>query len=276
MNSSRNPNLENIPRSSGFSWQYTYPIKGAFVAPDGYVITVHDYSQLELRIMAHQCGDPDMISAYADENSIDLHEMTRLALAERSGDKDFPRTIAKNVNFGLLYGQTPQGLRDFLWLKARVNRTVEECIEWHEAFFQRYPGIKDYHDQIFEEVRDNGFVRTLVGRTRQLGYLFGLDKGSAFRIGVNFTIQGTAADIIKLAMRNIRRRVRSEKEWAGADFHFVDQVHDELVCECREECADAICSMIGYEMEHALPLRVPLKADGAWAKDWKVAKEKAG
>jgi len=277
--SSRHPNIENIPRAGGFKWQYTYPIKAAFVAPPGKVLLVHDYSQLELRIMAHQCNDPSMRKVYIDAatnpNAIDLHETTRLALAEKSGDPKFPRTIAKNVNFGLLYGQTPQGLKDFLWLKARIERPVEECIDWHTAFFEKYPGIAEYHEKIFKQIRDKGYVLSLTGRVRDLAYLFSQNPGSAFRIGVNFTVQGSAADMIKLAMRNIRRRVRAERAWAKCDIHIVNQVHDELVTECVAEAAEEVCAMISHEMCSALPLSVPLVAGGGVGLDWLKAKKDA-
>jgi len=269
----RSPNLENIPRPRGFAWQYTYPIKAAFVASPGCVIIVLDYSQLELRIMAHLSQDANMLRAYRE--GIDIHEMTRQALTKLSG-YEVPRTIAKNNNFGNLYGQTPAGLSSFLWRQARIVASVEQCIVWHEAFFGQYPGIKAYHEKIFKQVSGRGYVTSLVGRRRSLDYLFQCDKGSAFRIGVNFTDQGSAADIIKLAMRNIRRRWRAEKTWAQYDPHFVNQVHDELVIECREEGAQTVHDMVKHEMETAMKLSVPLVADGGWGHTWLEAKEAAG
>ena len=181
--------------------------------------------------------------------------------------------VTGDCNFGLLYGQTPEGLQRFLWLSAREERTVEECIEWHAAFFEKYPGLKEYQDRIFKEVAEKGYVKNIAGIKRNLGYLFGLQKGSAYRIGLNFTDQSSAAVIIKIAMRNIRRRWLSEKEWKRYDPQFVDQVHDELVIECREEGALPIFKMAKFEMENALKLSVPLKAEGGWAKDWMTAKK---
>lgn len=181
--SSRNPNIENLPRSQGFKWQYTFPVKKAFIAPPGHVLVVHDYSQLELRIMAHQCQDPTMLDVY--QKGKDIHEVTRSALGA-----DTPRTIAKNVNFGLLYKQTPEGLQRFLWQKARIDTTLVYCIDLHEKFFAAYPGLATYHEKIEEQIRRKGVVFSLVGRPRYLKYYASISFNKAVRIGINFTIQG--------------------------------------------------------------------------------------
>lgn len=261
---SRDPNLENIPRPFGFDWEYSYPIRKAFVAASGRVLLCLDYSQLELRLIAIRSGDPVMLHVY--ETGGDIHAATMEALGIEV------RSIAKSANFALIYGQTARSLQRYLWEKARLRVSLEDCTSWRNRFFRRYKGLPVYHDQIRGELQETGVVYSIVGRPRRLKHLASIDFEKAWRVGVNASIQMSAADVVKLGMRDIAREINSNVKWQRYGLVCVDQIHDELVYECREDGAPEAFEMIKHKMEHALKLPIPLEVEGAIGRNWYDAK----
>lgn len=261
---SRDPNLQNIPQYKGGDWG----MRKAFVAPPGKKLIVADYSQLELRIMAHQSRDKTMTEIY--QSGGDIHQTTQDALG--LGPKD--RTVAKGANFGIIYGLSAQGFKDDLWNKARVLKTLEECQQWRYAFFKTYPGIKLYHEKIERFMKKHGYTLTLAGRRRRVKEEMDRDYGYAFRMALNSTIQGSAADIVMIAMRNFDRSLRKfrEKDKRWEEVKMLLQVHDEIIVESPEEIANDVAAVLQKDMENATTLRVPLEAGPGIGDSWAEAK----
>jgi DNA polymerase-1 len=256
--SSNNPNLQNIPIRTERGRQ----IRKAFVARDeNYTIVSADYSQIELRIIAALSGEENMIKAF--QNHEDIHRSTaskvfNVPLEEVTREQ---RSHAKTVNFGIIYGVSAFGLSN------QTSLSRSESAALIEAYYKTYPRLKSYiHEQV-EFARENGYVQTILGRRRYLKDINSQNaivRGGAERNAVNAPIQGSAADIIKIAMINIHEKLISEN-WKSK---MLLQVHDELVFDVHNSELEKIKPMIKHEMENAFKLDVPLDVDLGAGKDW--------
>ena len=258
--SSTDPNLQNIPirRAEGRR------IRQAFIAPPGYVLMAADYSQIELRIMAHLSGDEGLLAAFAEDR--DVHQATAaevfgVPLADVSADQ---RRAAKTINFGLIYGMSPFGLARQLGIeRGAANSYVER-------YFQRYPGVRRFMDETRKQARDRGFVETVYGRRL---YLPDIRSGNAAtrqyaeRSAINAPMQGTAADIIKRAMIAVDAWCARE----DAPARLIMQVHDELVLEVRSDTVASVAEAVRERMTAAAELRVPLQVDVGTGANWDEA-----
>ncbi|NKB87319.1 MAG: DNA polymerase I [Acidobacteria bacterium] len=259
--SSSNPNLQNIPIRTATGRQ----IRQAFVPNTGSVLLVADYSQIELRLMAHLSGDPELQRAFRE--GFDIHRATAAAIFHVEPDDVSyeQRDRAKVINFGVLYGMGPQRLaREF-------EVSVKEAKEFIEKYKSAYPKVGEYLDKTVEQAKEEGLVTTLLGRVRHLPELqSGRPMVRAFgeRIAVNTPLQGTAADLIKLAMVNLDRRFTEENIAARMTI----QVHDELVFEVDAEEIDQVAEIVRAEMEGAISLDVPLVVDVGVGATWMDAK----
>ena len=256
--SSNNPNLQNIPIRTERGRQ----IRKAFVARDeNYTLVSADYSQIELRVIAALSGEENMIKAF--QNQEDIHKSTaskvfNVPLEEVTREQ---RSHAKTVNFGIIYGVSAFGLSN------QTNLSRKESADLIEAYYQTYPRLKSYIQEQIDFARDNGFVQTIVGRRRYLKDINSQNaivRGGAERNAVNAPIQGSAADIIKIAMINIHEKLTSEN-WKSK---MLLQVHDELVFDVHNDELEKIKPMIKHEMEQAFQLDVPLEVDLGAGKDW--------
>jgi DNA polymerase-1 len=263
--SSSDPNLQNIPIRTDQGRQ----IRRAFVPARGSILVSADYSQIELRVLAHLSGDPAMIEAF--RAGADIHQRTAAALfgvmpGLVTGEM---RRRAKAVNFGIVYGMGPQRL-------ARGQGvTVREAEAFIREYFERFPRVKAYIDATIARVEIEGRVRTLFGRVRYFPEIHGTDRNArqqAIRAAVNTTIQGTAADLIKKAMVDLDRRLREE----GLRGRMILQVHDELVLEVPEAEAAAAGRALREVMEAAHPLEVPLAVDVRTGPNWLDLRDASG
>lgn len=272
--SSSRPNLQNIPRPEND----LFGLRSLFIAPEGKTLIVADYSQIELRILAHFSRDPKLMEAYMKGE--DIHAATAKALfdlpepvsevKEKHGEL---RSIAKNYNFAMVY---EAGVKK---LAAMTGTTESRAKQLREKYFDRFPGIKRYQQWMHHRAERDGYVKTLVGRYRHLSaaQLPGKTKKEnalkhgAFRQSSNTPIQGSAADVISIAMRNINRRLKDEG-YSRDEAQIVLQVHDELILEVVEEAAQEVAKLVKSEMENAVKLRVPIVADVGIAPVWSEAK----
>lgn len=258
--SSTEPNLQNIPVRRELGAQ----IRRMFVAAPGCVLVDADYSQIELRLLAHISGDETMQNAF--KSGEDIHAVTAsqvfgLPLAEVTPAQ---RSSAKAVNFGIVYGISAFSLAQ------DIKVSPAEARAYIDAYMQKYHGVREYMDRVIAEAKERGYVETLFGRRRPVPEL----KASNFntrsfgeRVARNMPIQGTAADIIKLAMVNVRRRLRAE----GMEARLILQVHDELIAECPEREAERVAALLEEEMERAVTLSVPLTAEAHSGHSWAEA-----
>jgi len=255
--SSTEPNLQNIPVRTELGAE----LRKMFVAPAGKVLVDADYSQIELRLLAHIAGDQAMIDGF--RSGEDIHTITAAQVfgVARSEVTPLMRRSAKAVNFGIVYGISPFSL------SQDIGVTVAEAKEYMDKYFAHYAGVRAYMDAVVEQAREQGFVSTLYGRRRWVPEL----KSSNFntrsfgeRVALNAPIQGTAADIIKLAMIRVRDRLKAE----GLEGRLVLQVHDELIVECPELEAEAVCKLVEEEMEGVAALSVPLLAETHAGRSW--------
>ena len=255
--SSTEPNLQNIPVRTPLGAE----MRKMFVAPKGKVLVDADYSQIELRLLAHMSGDQAMIGGF--NSGVDIHTVTASQVFGLPQDGVPPelRRAAKAVNFGIVYGISAYSLSE------DIHVTVAQAKEYMEKYFEHYSGVRAYMGRVVEQGREDGFVSTLYGRRRWLPEL----KSSSFntrsfgeRVALNMPIQGTAADIIKLAMIRVDARLRAE----GLEARLVLQVHDELIVECPEGEAEQVKALLQEEMEGVAALAVPLKADANAGKTW--------
>ncbi|MFD2892522.1 DNA polymerase I [Flavobacterium chuncheonense] len=256
--SSNNPNLQNIPIRTERGRQ----IRKAFIARDeNYTLLAADYSQIELRIIAALSGEENMIKAF--QHGEDIHKSTaskvfNVALEEVTREQ---RSNAKTVNFGIIYGVSAFGLSN------QTDLSRSESAALIEAYYNTYPKLKAYIQDQIEFARENGYVQTVLGRRRYLKDINSANavvRGAAERNAVNAPIQGSAADIIKIAMINIHKRLKAEN-WKSK---MLLQVHDELVFDVHNEELEKIQPMIQSEMENAFKLEVPLVVDLGLGKDW--------
>jgi DNA polymerase-1 len=257
--SSTDPNLQNIPVRTELGQQ----IRKAFVPQHaGHVIFSADYSQIELRIMASMAGDAGLTEAFA--NGLDVHAATASGLFDVPIDAitSDQRRIAKTVNFGIMYGQGAFGLAQQLGLSRGEAQGIID------RYFAAYAGIKSFIDRTVEETRDRGYASTMCGRRRYFPAISSNNRGlrtAAERAAVNMPIQGTAADMMKLAMIRVFDRMKAE----GLQSLLMMQVHDELVFEAREDEVDALRRLVVTEMEAALPLPgVPVRVDTGVGSSW--------
>jgi DNA polymerase I len=258
--SSADPNLQNIPirRPEGRR------IRQAFVAPEGHVLMAADYSQIELRIMAHLSGDAGLLAAFSEDR--DVHQATaaevfEVPLEQVSSDQ---RRLAKTINFGLIYGMSPFGLARQLGIdRGSAQRYVER-------YFQRYPGVRRFMDETRQRARDTGYVETVYGRRLYLPDIRSGNKQTqqyAERSAINAPMQGTAADIIKRAMIAVDAWCTREDVPA----RLIMQVHDELVLEVRADATEAVAAGVREHMVNAAELKVPLRVDLGTGANWDEA-----
>lgn len=259
--SSTEPNLQNIP----VRMELGRLIRKVFVPKEGCVFVDADYSQIELRILAHCSGDEQLIQAYREAR--DIHRMTASQVFHVPFDEvtDLQRRNAKAVNFGIVYGISSFGLSQDLSI------TRKEAARYIEHYFETYPGIKTFLDQCVADAKEKGYAVTLFGRRRPVPELKSsnfMQRSFGERVAMNAPIQGTAADIIKIAMI----RVSDELKKRNMKSRMILQVHDELLIEAAEEEVDEVKKILKEEMEHAASLSVPLLADMHTGKNWYEAK----
>jgi DNA polymerase-1 len=256
--SSTNPNLQNIPVKTALGRE----IRAAFIAAPGRVLLSADYSQIELRLMAHFSDDPLLLNAY--RTGQDIHTLTAsevFGVSPEAMDKE-TRNRAKAVNFGIVYGISPFGLAQQLGIDQHQARL------YIETYFARYSGVRTYIDRLLEETRQEQKVRTVFGRVRPIPDIQSRNanlRGFAERTAVNTPLQGTAADLIKLAMIRIDRRLAEEKLEAAMTL----QVHDELLFDVPEDEVEKVSQLVKSEMEGVIQLKVPLVADCGVGANWR-------
>ncbi len=258
--SSTDPNLQNIPVRS----EEGRRIRKAFVAPKGYKMVAADYSQVELRIMAHLSQDKTLLKAFAE--GIDVHKATAAEVFGVPLDEveTEQRRAAKAINFGLIYGMSAFGLA------KQLNIGRYEAQEYIDVYFARYPGVKTYMDKTRELAHDKGYVETVFGRRLYLPEINsrnGQRRQYAERTAINAPMQGTAADIIKRAMITVDNALASSK----IDAKVVMQVHDELVVEVLEKDVESVADLLRTEMEQAAELSIPLVVDIGIGDNWDEA-----
>ena len=258
--SSTDPNLQNIPVRTPEGRR----IRQAFIAPTGSCILAADYSQIELRIMAHLSGDERLMEAF--ESGEDIHRATAAEVFGVASKKvsDDERRSAKAINFGLIYGMSAFGLARQLGIPRR------EAQEYVDLYFTRYPGVKQFMDDTRERARDRGYVETVFGRRLYLPEIKSRNPARrqyAERTAINAPMQGTAADIIKRAMITLHRWL----EESGAAARMIMQVHDELVFEVAEDAVTDVQAVAVAQMEAAAELSVPLKVDAGVGNNWDEA-----
>ena len=255
--SSKDPNLQNIP----IRIEEGRRIRKYFLPREGWLLFACDYSQIELRILAHYSGDPGLVEAFTKGE--DIHTRTAAAVYGVAPSAVTPemRRAAKAVNFGLVYGQTDFGLA------RQIGSTRAVAREFMEKYFTLYPAVKGYMDETISKARETGYVYTLKGRRRpvpEVNARIFTARQRAEREAINTPIQGTAADLIKLAMIRIWRRLRAERLQARMTL----QVHDELVFEVPESELDRLHKLVVEEMEGALPMRVPVRVEAKVGPNW--------
>lgn len=261
--SSSNPNLQNIPsRTIGKR------LRECFVASsENHTLIGADYSNIELRVMAIISKDKEMLEAY--KNGTDLHTLTAskvLNIGYENVDKD-QRNIAKAINFGLIYGMTAQGLSQSLSQSTNKDFSVEECQSFINKYFELYEGVSKCRDELIYKATIKGFAQTLFGRKRLLVDINSNDsykRESAKRLALNTPIQGTAADIIKMAMVNIDNRIKKE----SLQSKMILQVHDELLFDVPNSELKYMKKLVKYEMENAVKLPIALEVDLQIGKTW--------
>lgn len=258
---SSEPNLQNIPIRTELGRQ----IRRAFIAKDGFLLLGVDYSQIELRIVAHMAQDKAMMEAFAQDQ--DIHATTAAAVFDVELDEvdEAMRRRAKGVNFGLIYGMSPYGLT------RTTDLTLAEAEDFVNAYFERFPGVKEYLDKTRQQAKQLGYVETLRGRRRYFPQLetggppvSQQAKNRAEREAINAPIQGTAADIIKQAMLELPAAINQQ----GLQAQMLLQVHDELVLEVAESELDQTLKLVRQVMENADSLAVPLKTEAKAGPNW--------
>ncbi len=259
--SSSNPNLQNIPIGEEFGLR----IRSAFVAGPGWLLIAGDYSQIELRVLAHMSGDPRLIGAFSRGEDIHARTAEEIFGVPPALQNHEHRRMAKAINYGVIYGLSAFGLA------ARTGSSRTEAQQYIDAYFKRYDGVRSYLEARIEEARTTERVRTLFGRLRPIPGINSQDamaRNRAEREAMNTPLQGTAADLLKLAMVKVHERLKREK----LKTRMILTVHDELVFEAPEAEMEAAREIIRAEMEGAYALKVPLKVDMGTGKNWKEAK----
>ena len=258
--SSTDPNLQNIPVRTAEGRR----IRQAFIAPEGYKLVAADYSQIELRIMAHLSGDEGLLNAFkqgADIHKATAAEVFKVSLEEVSADQ---RRSAKAINFGLIYGMSAFGLAKQLGIARK------DAAQYIEHYFETYPGVERYMNEIRAGAADSGYVETLRGRRLYLPNIKARNamlRQAAERTAINAPMQGTAADIIKQAMLDVQNWL----DQGEFDARMIMQVHDELVFEVREDQVEAFCTQVSQRMAGAAELDVPLLVEAGVGDNWEQA-----
>ena len=255
--SSRDPNLQNIPvrEESGRR------IRSAFVAPEGRTLVTADYSQIELVVMAHLSKDENMCRAFRD--GVDIHKATAALIYGVEPDVVSPdmRRTAKTINFGVIYGMSAFRLANSLGIPRKQAQS------FIDAYFEMYSGINRFVSDCVQSAVDTGCVKTILGRKRRILSITSsnrIEKAAAERIAVNTPVQGSAADIVKMAMVEVYRKLSEKFPTA----RLLLQVHDELIAECDEKDAPAVAAMMKETMEHIITLDVPLRVSVEYGKNW--------
>ena len=259
--SSTEPNLQNIPMKTELGRQ----IRKVFVPKEGYLFTDADYSQIELRVLAHMSGDKQLIEAY--QMNEDIHRVTASKVFHTPFEEvtDLQRRNAKAVNFGIVYGISSFGLSQDLSISKK------EAAEYIEQYFETYPGIKKFLDDSVENAKKNGYVTTMFGRRRPVPELSSsnfMQRSFGERVAMNSPIQGTAADIIKIAMIRVWKRLKEE----NLSSKLILQIHDELLIETKAEEKDQVAAILEEEMKGAADLSVKLEIDLHTGNNWYEAK----
>lgn len=259
--SSTEPNLQNIP----IRMELGRLIRKVFIPAEGYVFLDADYSQIELRVLAHMSGDENLIQAYRE--AADIHRMTASQVFHTPFDQvtSQQRSNAKAVNFGIVYGISSFGLSQGLSI------TRKEAAEYIEKYFETYPGVKEFLDRQIEQAKEQGYVTTMFGRRRPVPELQSsnyMQRSFGERVAMNSPIQGTAADIIKIAMVRVHERLKKE----GLKSRLILQVHDELLVEAHKSEVEEVRQILSEEMHNAADLKVPLEIDLHEGENWYEAK----
>lgn len=255
--SSSNPNLQNIPIRSDWGKR----LREAFVSPDKYFLLGADYSQIELRLLAHFCKDALLCESF--KNDEDIHTQTAQEIFEvKEGNiNEDLRRMAKTINFGIIYGMSAYGLSRSLQIE------VNQAQDFIERYFKKYQGVKQYINRVIEEAKNKGYVTTMFGRKRYIPEIKSFirsKKEFAYRIAINTPIQGTAAEIIKLAMIGIYRELKKN----GLKTEMILQVHDELILEVHKDEISLVKEIVKKEMESVVNISVPLKVKLSLGRSW--------
>lgn len=259
--SSNDPNLQNIPTRSLEGRE----IRKAFIAKEGYILIDADYSQIELRILAHISGDENMLNAFRQNQDIHRSTASSIENVPLSEVTDEQRSAAKAVNFGIVYGISDFGLA------RNIGIPIWKANEFINKYFEKYPKIKDLMEELQRMAEEKGYAETLYGRRRSLPELKSKNhnlRSFAKRAAINTPIQGSAADIIKLAMIRVHERLKKEK----LDAKLILQVHDELIIEAEEGIKAYVSKLLKEEMEKVVDLKLPLLADVNTGKNWYESK----
>ena len=259
--SSTEPNLQNIPTR----YELGKLLRKAFKPADGYIFIDADYSQIELRVLAHISGDRTMLKAFRNDEDIHKQAASKVFDVPIEEVTKEQRTSAKAVNFGIVYGISDFGLSEQLGISKKLAK------KYIEQYLEKYSGIKKFMDKIVDETREKGYVETLFHRRRYIPELTSnnyMVRQFGARAAMNTPIQGTAADIMKIAMINVFNRLRKE----NLDAKIILQVHDELIVEAKKECQEQVETILKEEMESAMKLKIPLKVEISEANNWYDAK----
>lgn len=259
--SSSDPNLQNIPTRS----ELGRTVKTAFSAGEGSVFLAVDYSQIELRLLAHLSGDEHLVRAFNEGEDFHAETAARVFGVPVSEVTPDLRSRAKAVNFGIVYGQQAYGLSQSLHI------SMAEARDMIDRYYEAYPGVRTFLDNVVARAKQTGYAETMYGRRRHIPELKAKNpqlRGFGERTAMNHPMQGTAADIIKIAMARVSRRLEEE----GFAAHMILQVHDELDFECPVDEAERLTTMVRDVMEHVVDLRVPLIAEASTGVTWADAK----
>lgn len=258
--SSSDPNLQNIPVRG----EWGARIRGLFVAEKGNLLLSADYSQIELRVLAHLSGDEALIKAFRNNEDIHTHTAREIFGVQTADVTAEMRRTAKTINFGVVYGMSPFGLSEALGISPK------EAGIFIDSYFSRHSGVRKYFDAVIEAAKKDGVVTTLMGRKRQIPDINSSNanlRQQAERLAMNSPIQGTAADLIKKAMLNVWQRLKAENMRSI----MILQIHDELLLEVPEDEAERAKEIVTEEMENAIQISVPIKVDAGIGSSWAEA-----
>ncbi|MCE5312464.1 MAG: DNA polymerase I [Nitrospiraceae bacterium] len=258
--SSSDPNLQNIPVRG----EWGPRIRGLFVAEEGNLLLSADYSQIELRVLAHLSGDETLINAFQNNEDIHTHTAREIFGVEAADVTSEMRRAAKTINFGIVYGMSPFGLSEALGISPK------EAGIFIDSYFSRHSGVRKYFDAVIEAAKKDGFVTTLMGRKRQIPDINSSNanlRQQAERLAMNSPIQGTAADLIKKAMLSVWLRLKAENMRSV----MILQIHDELLLEVPEDEAEHAKKIVTDEMENAIQISVPIKVEAGIGRSWAEA-----
>ncbi|WP_303677009.1 DNA polymerase, partial [Faecalibaculum rodentium] len=259
--SSSDPNLQNISVRDEEGRQ----IRSMFTAPEGHVLLSADYSQIELRMLAHMADEQAMIQAFLEDADIHTRTACQLFNVSAKDVTDQMRRVAKTVNFGIIYGQTDFGLSQTLGITRR------EAKEFMNIYFASYPNIHRYTNRVIEFCEEHGYVETLMHRRRMIPEIKDknfMTREFGKRAAMNAPVQGSAADLIKMAMIAVKRRM----EEAGVKSRLLLQIHDELILDVPDDEVEQMKKLVQDAMDHAMDLKVPLKAGIHTGRTWDEAK----